>query len=151
MQKTLEHSNGIQLSSFFGKGNHHCCYSLPENKQIKQEISNMSIYRESSFASNYINPGLPVLMAERDLFYFVKSLCKLTCIFSIARVYIVVRRHDRPNLLSDAEDFGALKWNTVIKFFWQREPPLLLFTSGKQTNKAGNIQHVYLPGIVFCI
>jgi hypothetical protein len=35
----------------------------------------MSIYRESSFASNYINPGLPVLIAERDLFYFVKSLC----------------------------------------------------------------------------
>ena len=30
----------------------------------------MSIYRESSFASNYINPGLPVLIAERDLFYF---------------------------------------------------------------------------------
>jgi hypothetical protein len=33
-----------------------------------------------------------------------------------------VRRHDRPNLLSDAEDFGALKWNMVSKksFAWSK-------------------------------
>lgn len=35
----------------------------------------MSIYLESSFASNYINPGSPVLVAESAHIYFVKSLC----------------------------------------------------------------------------